>query len=190
MIYSTFQLLFAIVFITIFSLLNFQAEFNRRSGGHVGHASIEKYRRNNGKYWHSFVMNKGTEWEKMNLAWFNAFSPKDKLVVLYDDLRDHPEPQLRRILDFLGVAITEKSMGCVMSRKEGIYKRNKKNLNIEVFDSEMKRHLIDRRISLYSKIGLKVPEEDLKFIAAQQQQQQQTNVKTVVGKSTPSSVKS
>lgn len=60
------------------SLFFFQAEFNRRSGGHVGHASLEKYRRNNGKYWHNFVMTKGSEWERMNLAWFGAFAPEDR----------------------------------------------------------------------------------------------------------------
>ncbi len=31
------------------------AEFNRRAGGHVGHASADKYRRSGGKYWRSFV---------------------------------------------------------------------------------------------------------------------------------------
>jgi hypothetical protein len=31
------------------------AEFNRRSGGHVGHAAAEKYRRHGGKYWRAFV---------------------------------------------------------------------------------------------------------------------------------------
>ena len=87
----------------------------------MGHASIEKYRRNNGKYWHSFVISKGTEWEKMNLAWFHAFPAKNLLVVLYDDLRARPEPELRRILDFLGVAVTEKTMGCVMSRNCLLY---------------------------------------------------------------------
>ena len=35
------------------------AEFNRRSGGHIGHASISKFRQDNGKIWTSFVTSKG-----------------------------------------------------------------------------------------------------------------------------------
>ena len=40
----------------MFSVL---AEFNRRSGGHIGHASINKFRQDNGKFWNSFVTSKG-----------------------------------------------------------------------------------------------------------------------------------
>ena len=35
------------------------AEFNRRSGGHIGHASISKFRQDNGKMWKNFVDSKG-----------------------------------------------------------------------------------------------------------------------------------
>ena len=35
------------------------AEFNRRSGGHIGHASRDKFRKENGKFWREFVLSKG-----------------------------------------------------------------------------------------------------------------------------------
>jgi hypothetical protein len=66
------------------------AEFNRRSGGHIGYASADKYRRNGGRHWRNFVYNMANDWERMNLDWFYGFLPKRRLVVFYDQLKDHP----------------------------------------------------------------------------------------------------
>ncbi len=53
-----------------------QAEFNRRSGGHVGHASADKYRRDGGAKWRAFARAKAEEWARMNMAWHDAFVEK------------------------------------------------------------------------------------------------------------------
>ena len=149
-----------------------QAEFNRRSGGHVGYASAEKYRREN--KWRNFVLNKAEEWAAMNLAWYSAFAnstgsgrsnggKRKKLLLLrYDDLREDPERELRRVLDFLGVSaeVSRETMECVMSRREGIYKRPRRPLGFDVFGgegSEMRR-LLEAKMSLvYGTVGLKAP---------------------------------
>ncbi|TRY68247.1 hypothetical protein TCAL_04080 [Tigriopus californicus] len=130
-----------------------QAEFNRRSGGHVGHASIEKYRRNNGKYWRTFVHSKGADWEKMNLAWMDGFPPQDRLIVFYDDLMNQTEIELRRALNFLNMSVSEAMMTCAMSKREGIYKRSKKVLNFDVFDSDMRQMLTDRQSRVFGNLG-------------------------------------
>jgi hypothetical protein len=44
------------------------AEFNRRSGGHIGYASADKYRHNGGRNWKNFVYSMANDWEKMNLV--------------------------------------------------------------------------------------------------------------------------
>ena len=49
------------------------AEFNRRSGGHIGHASPEKFRKDGGRLWAEFVMEKTRDWEKMNVDWLHNF---------------------------------------------------------------------------------------------------------------------
>uniref|UniRef100_T1IQ75 Sulfotransferase domain-containing protein n=1 Tax=Strigamia maritima TaxID=126957 RepID=T1IQ75_STRMM len=38
------------------------AEFNRQGGGHIGHASIDKYRNKEGKLWKAFVSGKSRSW--------------------------------------------------------------------------------------------------------------------------------
>ena len=71
------------------------AEYNRRAGGHIGHAGPDKFRRENAPKWREFVLRKGRDWEAMNLDWALAF-PGPKHVVFYDELVNSLEPQLRQ----------------------------------------------------------------------------------------------
>jgi hypothetical protein len=70
------------------------AEYNRRAGGHTGHAAPDKFRRENAENWREFVVRKGKDWESMNLDWALKFRGP-KLVVFYDQLVSNLEPQLR-----------------------------------------------------------------------------------------------
>ena len=105
-------------------------------------SSSFRYKRNGGKYWKNFVNSKGAEWEKMNLDWYNSFSSENKLVVFYDQLVSHTLEVMQKVADFLQVPISEKIWPCVMNHKQGIYKRSKKKLGIEVFSSKMRELII------------------------------------------------
>ena len=122
------------------------AEFNRRSGGHIGHASQEKFARDKGRFWRDFVLSKARDWEEMNTDWLNSFHGP-LLVILYSDLVDRVEEQLRRTLDFLSVTVTKEQMDCAMKRKEGIYRRKKKPMKMPgpVYDSHLTRILNQRK---------------------------------------------
>ena len=122
------------------------AEFNRRSGGHIGHASQEKFSRDKGRFWQDFVITKARDWEAMNSDWINNFQGP-LLVISYSDLMDRVEEQLRRTLDFLSVTVTKEEMECAMSRKEGIYRRQKKNLKMKgpVFDYHLTKIVMKRK---------------------------------------------
>ena len=126
-----------------------RAEVNRRSGGHIGYASADKYRRNGGRHWKNFVYNMANDWERMNLDWFYGFPPKRRLVTFYDQLKENPERELRRILDFLRVSVSNSTIQCVMEKKEGIYKRNKRVLNFSPFDDNMRSALMQKQKLVY-----------------------------------------
>ena len=84
----------------------------------------------------------------MNLSWMRQFKGPI-MVMFYDKLREDVEAELRRTFAFLGLNISQKNLGCVLSRKEGIYKRSKKNLNFEVFDPKMIQFLEMKKSNLY-----------------------------------------
>merc|ERR1719369_1305361 len=121
------------------------AEFNRRSGGHVGHATQEKFNRDKGRFWQDFVVNKAKDWEAMNTDWIKNFHGP-LLVILYSDLINNVEEQLRRTLDFLSVSVTKEEMECAMKRKEGINRRKKKRLKTgSVFDGYLTNIVNERK---------------------------------------------
>ncbi|XP_059622700.1 WSCD family member AGAP003962 [Phlebotomus argentipes] len=128
------------------------AEFNRQSGGHVGFASPDRYKRTKGRYWEQFVRKQLTAWELMNLGWGRNFTGPLK-VVLYDDLVADVGGTLRSVLHFLNWPIDENMFSCAMSRKEGIYQRKKRLMSFDPFTEEMKVHLEEKRTDVLSALG-------------------------------------
>ena len=72
-----------------------------------------------GKFWQDFVITKARDWEAMNSDWIN------NSTIMYSDLMERVKEQLRQTLDFLAVSVTKEEMECAMSKKEGIYRRQK-----------------------------------------------------------------
>ncbi|KAH8388106.1 hypothetical protein KR093_011798 [Drosophila rubida] len=128
------------------------AEFNRQSGGHIGFASPDRYKRTKGKYWQQFVSNKLKGWELMNLSWARNFTGSIK-VVFYDDLVQHTERELRSILDFLEYPVSEPLMRCALLRKEGIFRRKKRLLSFDPYTEAMRAELLARRRLVYGLLG-------------------------------------
>lgn len=87
---------------------------------------MEKFKKNNGKVWQDFVIDKAREWENMNMDWVKNFHGPI-LVVFYNDLVQNLEQELTRMMDFLKVSFTKEDLECALNRKEGIYKRKKRN---------------------------------------------------------------
>ena len=112
-----------------------------------------RYKRNGGKYWKGFVFSKGVEWEKMNLDWYRSFSEENRLVIFYDQLVANTLEVMQKIADFLDVPTSEKTWTCVMNHKEGIYKRSKKKLGIEVFSHKMRDFLEQKKVFVYHMLG-------------------------------------
>jgi len=108
-------------------------------GGHLGHAPITNYLNEKKAKWKSFVFETAQIWEEMNLDWFYGFAPTNRHVVFYDHLKVSPEDELRSLLDFLGISVSNKTMKCVIERKEGLFKRKKRWPKLNPFDESMKK---------------------------------------------------
>ncbi|XP_052866305.1 WSCD family member AGAP003962 [Anopheles cruzii] len=128
------------------------AEFNRQSGGHVGFASPDRYRRTKGRYWTQFVKNKLWAWEQTNLSWAKNFTGEVKLV-FYDDLVANVEGTLRSILRFLNHSTDEELLACALMRKEGIYRRKKRILQFDPYSPAMHAAIDEKRAEVYAALG-------------------------------------
>ncbi|XP_058445632.1 WSCD family member AAEL009094 [Malaya genurostris] len=132
------------------------AEFNRQSGGHVGFASPDRYRRTKGRYWTQFVKNKLWAWEQTNLSWAKNFTGEVKLV-FYDELVENVEGTLRSILRFLKFPVNEELLSCALMRKEGIYRRKKRILQFDPYSPAMHVAIDEKRIEVYAALGRSEP---------------------------------
>ncbi|CAD7087631.1 unnamed protein product [Hermetia illucens] len=128
------------------------AEFNRQSGGHVGFASPDRYKRTKGRYWQQFVANKLTGWENMNLSWARNFTGRLK-IIYYDDLVADVESALREILSFLNFPIDEELLSCALLHKEGIYRRKKRILSFDPYSPIMHKYIEQKKQKVYSALG-------------------------------------
>ena len=128
-----------------------QAEFNRQSGGHIGHASANSYKRQGGKHWKSFVYNGIVKWSNTNTYWFESFpDPSTRHVIFYDKLISDTQHELEKLLEFLNIDITKSQMECTMTHKEGMYHRSKKKVvGVELFDAKMRQTINDIKERVY-----------------------------------------
>ncbi|XP_066261544.1 WSCD family member CG9164 [Euwallacea similis] len=127
------------------------AEFNRQSGGHIGFASPDRYRRSNGKYWKQFVTDNLRGWQQLSMDWLHNFTGPLH-VIFYEQLVANTEYTLKSVIHFLGVYVPAKKFDCAIERKEGIYRRKKRLLRFDPFNSEMKERIKEVQEKVYSAI--------------------------------------
>ncbi|KAG8194097.1 hypothetical protein JTE90_003040 [Oedothorax gibbosus] len=111
------------------------AEFNRRAGGHVGHAAPEKFTRGNA--WPNFVQTHSKLWMESILDWLQFEGPL--LVIRYEQMKEDLPYQLVRLLKFLEANVSWNSFQCIIRNRDGIFRRSKKNLSFDPFDDSMRR---------------------------------------------------
>ncbi|GJQ80682.1 hypothetical protein Trydic_g9265 [Trypoxylus dichotomus] len=128
-----------------------QAEFNRQSGGHIGFASLERYKRNRGKYWQQFVAEKLISWRQTNLDWLRNFTGPTH-VIFYEQLVKNVANTVKTILDFLELPVSDELFNCALDRKEGIYRRKRRALAFDPFTADMKRMIEKEQRRVYEEI--------------------------------------
>ena len=110
------------------------------------------YEVNGGNEWHEFVYKGGLIWEKMNLDWYHSYSEDDKYIIFYDQLVYNTSKVLQEVADFLSIPTSNAIWECVMKRKNGIFRRKKKNAKGAMFSDAMKKYLEKKRISVYHEL--------------------------------------
>ncbi|KAF8766844.1 WSCD family member GA21586-like [Argiope bruennichi] len=133
------------------------AEFNRRAGGHVGHASPEKFHRGNA--WPNFVATHSKLWMESILDWLQFEGPL--LVIRYETITQELPGQLIRLLKFLDANVTWNAFQCILRNRDGIFRRAKKQLNFELFDESMKRTIEGYKAIIET--ALRYHEQGVKF---------------------------
>ncbi|KAK5638174.1 hypothetical protein RI129_012469 [Pyrocoelia pectoralis] len=128
-----------------------QAEFNRQSGGHIGFASPDRYKKTRGRYWQQFVTDKLKMWKETNLDWLYNFTGPTH-VIFYEQLVDNVQHTLRVLLNFLEVPISDHLLTCALERQEGIYRRKRRYMSFDPYTHNMKKLLQVEQKKVYEAI--------------------------------------
>ncbi|XP_018610025.1 WSC domain-containing protein 2-like [Scleropages formosus] len=113
------------------------AEFNRKYGGHVGFASQTHWK---GKDWPEFVKNYAPWWASHTLDWLKF--GKRVHVVHFEELKKDLFTQLRNMVLFLGLGVSEDRLLCVEGQKDGNFKRSGlRKLEYDPYTLEMRANI-------------------------------------------------
>ncbi|GCC23651.1 hypothetical protein chiPu_0002049 [Chiloscyllium punctatum] len=137
------------------------AEFNRKRAGHLGYASERHWK---SKEWPEFVNTYAPWWASHTLDWLKYCSRV--LVVHYEDLKKNLLPQLKRMVEFLNISVSDDRLLCVETQKDGNFKRSGlRQKDFDPFTLEMKSvinsyiEMVDEALKMKNLTGL--PEEYL-----------------------------
>ncbi|XP_041350560.1 WSC domain-containing protein 1-like [Gigantopelta aegis] len=109
------------------------AEFNRRHGGHMGHARKEDF----GKEWFGYVHKTAVAWVEHNVDWLKFDGPL--YVMNYSELRRNSTECIEHLLRFLDVNVTHSDLTCMAKNSQGYFKRlTFKMLDYDPYTSVMK----------------------------------------------------
>lgn len=86
------------------------------------------------------MTNKAISWMNTTLDWLKFDGPLH--LVFYEDLLDNLPEEMRRILEFLDLEVSESNFDCMMRHQDGIYKRRKRPLSFDPYTPKM-RALVD-----------------------------------------------
>ncbi|XP_070581275.1 sialate:O-sulfotransferase 1-like [Ptychodera flava] len=120
------------------------AEASREYAGKTGFAPMDIYY--NEKGWDLYVKKYSSEWESQISQWL-LFHEGPLLLVRYEDVKDNPLYELRRINNFLNVTLNDNRVACVIKNMEGKFHRpddEKKLLGFDPFTEEMHSNIEER----------------------------------------------
>lgn len=113
------------------------AEFNRKYGGHIGFASQAHWK---GKEWPEFVKNYSPWWASHTLDWLNY--GKVVHVVHFENVKRDLFSQLKGMVQFLGLKVSEDRLLCVEGQKDGNFKRSGlRKLEYDPYTPEMRANI-------------------------------------------------
>ncbi|KAM9446657.1 sialate:O-sulfotransferase 2 isoform 1-T2 [Clarias gariepinus] len=113
------------------------AEFNRKYGGHIGFASQAHWK---GKEWPEFVKNYAPWWASHTLDWLQY--GRNIHLVHFEELKHDLFNQLKRMVLFLGLDVSEDRLLCAVAQKDGNFKRSGlRKLEYDPYTPEMREKI-------------------------------------------------
>merc|ERR1712062_466171 len=117
------------------------SKLNYLYGGHRGASSIEQFERED---WEEFVKVEIADWVSLALSW--SLTADQLHVVHYEQIREDPMKEVKKIINFLNIEEDPGRLKCLLKYQNGFFKRKSKPKLSEIPFSRSLRSAIDKII--------------------------------------------
>lgn len=73
--------------------------------------------------WERFASQLAIVWKELAATWINYTKGHEAIVLHFEKIRLNPHHDIRRLLDYLGIAVDEKRITCVLNHVDGPFRR-------------------------------------------------------------------
>ena len=73
--------------------------------------------------WERFASQLAVVWKELAATWINYTKGQEAIVLHFEKIRLNPHHDISRLLDYLGIAVDEQRIGCVLNHIDGPFRR-------------------------------------------------------------------
>jgi len=73
--------------------------------------------------WERFASQLAVVWKELAATWINYTKGHEAIILHFEKIRLDPHHDISRLLDYLGIAVDEKRISCVLNHVDGPFRR-------------------------------------------------------------------
>lgn len=98
--------------------------------------------------WERFASQLAIVWKELAVTWINYTKGHEAIVLHFEKIRLNPHQDISRLLDYLGIAVDEKRISCVLNHIDGPFRRPQSSQQM-LFSTRCTNDIVD-----ISKLGV------------------------------------
>lgn len=92
--------------------------------------------------WERFASQLAVVWKELAATWINYTTGHEAIVLHFEKIRLDPHHDISRLLDYLGIAVDEKRISCVLNHVDGPFRRPQSSQQM-LFSTRCRFHIVD-----------------------------------------------
>ena len=98
--------------------------------------------------WEGFASQLAIVWKELAATWINYTKGHEAIVLHFEKMRLNPHHDINRLLDYLGIAVDEKRISCVLNHVDGPFRRPQSSQQM-LFSTRYTNDIVD-----FSRLGV------------------------------------
>jgi hypothetical protein len=92
--------------------------------------------------WERFASQLAVVWKELAVTWINYTKGHEAIILHFEKIRLNPRHDITRLLDYLGIAVDEQRIGCVLNHIDGPFRRPQSSQQM-LFTARCTNYIID-----------------------------------------------